>query len=189
MAFQSVSFCEADSRHNQVVVSGNMCGEAESSCLFPALGSSFTITAYLLPLLISQRHSHTEHERHTYNLQLAVLVAWRPFSGFLPCMADTELPVYSPRPIRPRRTDTNPFKCQHKLHLENNKGRVWITLLINSRSQNPSNMPMFFDQDVISGEVHLDIDRPENIKGLTITVSYKPWRVMNHTNEMICGPS
>ncbi|THH15557.1 hypothetical protein EW146_g4933 [Bondarzewia mesenterica] len=85
-------------------------------------------------------------------------------------MADSELPEYSPRTSRPRPAQTNPYNCKHKVSLENSKGRAWVSLLVNSRAQNANHMPLFFDRDVISGEVQVNLDKAESIKGITVTM-------------------
>ncbi|TFY77721.1 hypothetical protein EWM64_g6292 [Hericium alpestre] len=79
-------------------------------------------------------------------------------------MSDHELPEYSARgPL-------NSLSCRHKLVLDGAKERPWLTLYLRSRASSPKSTPLFFDKDVIKGKVLVDLDKPETIKGVSITL-------------------
>ncbi|THU84184.1 hypothetical protein K435DRAFT_733492 [Dendrothele bispora CBS 962.96] len=83
-----------------------------------------------------------------------------------------ELPAYSrriPSAAASSIFSVDPQRFEHSFHLER-KGRKWLTLYVRSRSRNASTPPVFLEGDEISGRVELDLERAENIKGITITV-------------------
>ncbi|KAI0067293.1 hypothetical protein BV25DRAFT_1795158 [Artomyces pyxidatus] len=63
------------------------------------------------------------------------------------------------------------ISLQHTYSLRNNSGRIWLSLLFRSRAQDIKHMPLFFDRDTLTGEVHLDLDKAETLKGLTIGIT------------------
>ncbi|KAK7436992.1 hypothetical protein VKT23_006722 [Stygiomarasmius scandens] len=63
----------------------------------------------------------------------------------------------------------DPQRFEHAFHLER-KGHKWLTLYVRSRSRNATEPPVFLEGDEISGRVELDLDKVENIKGITVAV-------------------
>ncbi|KAI0052249.1 hypothetical protein FA95DRAFT_1483827 [Auriscalpium vulgare] len=59
---------------------------------------------------------------------------------------------------------------EHTFSLKNKNARDWITLVVRNRAQNEKHLPLFFDRDVIAGEIHMDLDKAETLKGVTIGV-------------------
>ena len=59
---------------------------------------------------------------------------------------------------------------EHQRSLETAKGKKWLTLFVKSRANNPSS-PVFFEGDIVSGRVELDLDKAESSREVTVTVS------------------
>lgn len=77
-----------------------------------------------------------------------------------------ELPGYSSS-VTPQRS-TN--RAEHVYFLENNKGRKWLSISVKSRSTSASSLPLYYEKDIITGRVELDLDKSETIKGVVVTV-------------------
>jgi hypothetical protein len=56
--------------------------------------------------------------------------------------------------------------------LERGNNQKWLLLFVRSGSKDASSMPMFFENDDISGRVEIDLDKAESVKSITITVSF-----------------
>lgn len=82
---------------------------------------------------------------------------------------DVELPKYSARPSLGSQGSVE--RSEHVYSLENSKGHKWVSLSVKSRSANPNAPPLFLEGDIITGRVDLDLDKPENIKAVMISVS------------------
>lgn len=61
-------------------------------------------------------------------------------------------------------------RSEHSSSLENGQGRKWLILAVKSRSANAASLPLYYEKDVISGRVELDLDKPETIKGVVVSV-------------------
>ncbi|KAH9481699.1 hypothetical protein JR316_0006226 [Psilocybe cubensis] len=59
---------------------------------------------------------------------------------------------------------------EHHKYLETAKGKKWLSMFVKSRATNPTSLPVFFEGDIISGRVELDIDKAESSKGISITI-------------------
>ncbi|THH15562.1 hypothetical protein EW146_g4934 [Bondarzewia mesenterica] len=62
------------------------------------------------------------------------------------------------------------FRCQHRYSLETSKGRPWVTLTVHSRSPNSNLLPLFFERDIISGSISLDLAKPDSIRSINISI-------------------
>ncbi|TFY55326.1 hypothetical protein EVG20_g9363 [Dentipellis fragilis] len=98
---------------------------------------------------------------------------------------DQEPPPYVPHPRRPRpltlpayslasapsiaQSLSTPYQSEHQYSLENSKGLPWASLHIRSRSPSSHSLPLYFEHDVISGSVSLDLGKPDGIRGVMIT--------------------
>ncbi|KAG9314824.1 hypothetical protein JVU11DRAFT_3917 [Chiua virens] len=60
---------------------------------------------------------------------------------------------------------------QHIVSLEDAKGFKWLTLQVNSRASTPSSIPIFYEGDVVSGQVHFDALKSESIKGISVKMT------------------
>ncbi|KIK55150.1 hypothetical protein GYMLUDRAFT_176063 [Collybiopsis luxurians FD-317 M1] len=58
---------------------------------------------------------------------------------------------------------------EHYFPMERN-GRLWLSLHVRSRAKSASSPPIYTEGDAVSGRVELHFDRPEKIKGITITM-------------------
>ncbi|KAA1477189.1 hypothetical protein DENSPDRAFT_884883 [Dentipellis sp. KUC8613] len=65
---------------------------------------------------------------------------------------------------------STPYQSEHQYSLENSKGLPWASLHIRSRSPSSHSLPLYFEHDVISGSVSLDLGKPDGIRGVMITV-------------------
>ncbi|KZS92454.1 hypothetical protein SISNIDRAFT_510742 [Sistotremastrum niveocremeum HHB9708] len=80
---------------------------------------------------------------------------------------DHELPGYSSA-----RTDRGVLRSEHVYTLETgSKPKAWLLLKVNSKAKDPKSLPLFFDNDKITGKVELDLEKTEHIQGVTLTVS------------------
>jgi len=72
-------------------------------------------------------------------------------------------------------SSTSPIRSEHKYCLTNGKGkgndRPWLTLFVGSRSPKSGFLPFFIGKDSISGTVELDLEKPETIREVKVTVS------------------
>lgn len=75
-----------------------------------------------------------------------------------------ELPSYTPPPIASE-------KSEHTSSLETGKGRKWLVLKVKSRG-NASSLPLYYEKDIISGRVELDLEKGETIKGVVVSVGH-----------------
>lgn len=78
-----------------------------------------------------------------------------------------ELPGYLTNASPQRSAD----RTEHTYSLENSKARKWLVLTVKSRAANATSLPTYYEKDIISGRVELDLDTPETIKGIFVTVS------------------
>jgi hypothetical protein len=71
-------------------------------------------------------------------------------------------------------SSTSPLRSKHQYCLTNGKGkgngRPWLTLCVSSRSPKPKFLPLFIGKDSISGTVELDLEKPETIREVKVTV-------------------
>lgn len=76
-------------------------------------------------------------------------------------------------------SSTSPIRSEHRYCLTNGKGkgadRPWLTLFVNSRSPKPKLLPLFIGKDTISGVVELDLEKPETIREVKVTVCVGFW--------------
>jgi hypothetical protein len=69
-------------------------------------------------------------------------------------------------------TSTPPIRSEHRYCLTKGKDndRPFLTLLVSSRSPRPKLLPLFIGKDSISGTVELDLEKPETIREVKVTV-------------------
>jgi hypothetical protein len=71
-------------------------------------------------------------------------------------------------------SSTQPICSEHQYCLTKCKGkgndRPWLTLFVSSRSPKPKLLPLFIGKDSISGTVELDLEKPETIREVKVTV-------------------
>ncbi|TFK50169.1 hypothetical protein OE88DRAFT_1661768 [Heliocybe sulcata] len=78
---------------------------------------------------------------------------------------DSNLPSYSAQSQGP----PSPIYA-YEYFLEN-KGKTWLKLNVkNLRSTSKSSVPVFFDNEVVTGSVEVSLDKPEGIKSIAITL-------------------
>ncbi len=73
-----------------------------------------------------------------------------------------------------------PSQTVHSYTLNTSRtDRPWLTLRVLSWVQNASSAPVFVESEAIAGHVDLDLDKPDSIKAIIITVriSAKPSNV------------
>ena len=80
----------------------------------------------------------------------------------MPTPKDHELPSYETQQRGP----------EHQRSLERGNNQKWLSLFVRSGAKDASSMPMFFENDDILGRVEIEIDKPESVKGVTISVSF-----------------
>ena len=89
---------------------------------------------------------------------------------------DEQLPSYQAvntgviRATSPPATRGIASRTKHSYSRETGKGKPWLTLNVTSRAVSPKVLPVFRDDDEISGEVKIDLDKPESYKGITVNV-------------------
>lgn len=84
---------------------------------------------------------------------------------------DSELPGYS-EANSSATTAASTARSQKSVSLEDAKGLKWLTLTVNSRASAPNSLPVFYEGEVISGQVDFDVVKSESIKGISIKVNY-----------------
>ena len=69
-------------------------------------------------------------------------------------------------------SSTSAIRSEHRYCLTKGKGngRPFLTLLVSSRSPKPKLLPLFIGKDSISGTVELDLEKPETIREVKVTV-------------------
>ncbi|KAF8489462.1 hypothetical protein F5888DRAFT_1808813 [Russula emetica] len=71
-------------------------------------------------------------------------------------------------------SSTQPICSEHQYCLTKCKGkgndRPWLTLFVSSRSPKPKFLPLFIGKDSISGTVELDLEKPETIREVKVTL-------------------
>jgi len=71
-------------------------------------------------------------------------------------------------------SSASPIRSEHRYYLTNGKGkgndRPWLSLFVSSRSPKPNVLPFFVGKDSISGTVELDLEKPETIREVKVTV-------------------
>jgi hypothetical protein len=83
---------------------------------------------------------------------------------------DEDLPAYTN--IMRHSNHAPAHRSEHTSFLENGKGHKFLTMSVNSRSVDPKSLPLFLERDVISGHVELNLEKPEALKGVIISVSF-----------------
>ncbi|KAA1477188.1 hypothetical protein DENSPDRAFT_808294 [Dentipellis sp. KUC8613] len=86
---------------------------------------------------------------------------------------DSELPSYTRIPSSAdTRGPASTLSTQHRIRLESrdSKTRPWLTLLLRSRAPDAKGLPLYFDRDVIKGKVMVDLEKPETVKGIAVTL-------------------
>ena len=63
------------------------------------------------------------------------------------------------------------YRTKHLYSLETTKRKPWLSLSVSSRAVSARVLPVFRDGDEISGEVKVDLDKPESYKGISVKVS------------------
>ncbi|KAL5486115.1 hypothetical protein ACEPAI_7159 [Sanghuangporus weigelae] len=84
-----------------------------------------------------------------------------------------QLPSYSDantKAASPTASSSAAFRTQHSYSLETGKGKPWLNLNVTSRAVSAKVLPVFRDDDEISGEVKINLDKPESYKGVTINI-------------------
>ncbi|KAH0832895.1 hypothetical protein J3R83DRAFT_11847 [Lanmaoa asiatica] len=87
---------------------------------------------------------------------------------------DSELPGYSEAPSSlavGSGSNTAQEGSQHTLSLQDGKGFKWLTLITSSRASASTSLPIFYEGDVVSGQVDLDVFKSESIKGISVKVT------------------
>ena len=71
-------------------------------------------------------------------------------------------------------SSTSHLRSEHRYCLTKGKGkgndRPWLTLFVSSRSPKPKLLPLFIGNDSISGTVDLNLEKPETIREVKVTV-------------------
>lgn len=85
-----------------------------------------------------------------------------------PAPSVTSLPAYTRR-SRPQtaRRDTT----EHVFDLRNKHNKPWATMTIMSSARGPEHLPTYLEGDRIKGSFKLDLDHPDAILSITVTVS------------------
>jgi NAD-dependent oxidoreductase involved in siderophore biosynthesis len=112
------------------------------------------------------------HEREGHNKSISTdgaSLSFSPFSNLhdhdMPTPTDHELPSYEMQqsPVR---------GPEYQRSLERGNNQKWLTLFVRSGAKDAASMPMFFENDDISGRVEIGLDKAESVKSVTITVSF-----------------
>ncbi|OCH95904.1 hypothetical protein OBBRIDRAFT_809459 [Obba rivulosa] len=77
---------------------------------------------------------------------------------------DSELPSYFDQPRSAAGTE-------HRYQLEDSGGKAWIWMSIKSRAREPHQLPLFYEQDILTGTVEVDFDKTSGAKAVTITAT------------------
>jgi hypothetical protein len=95
---------------------------------------------------------------------------------------DEELPEYMGLQTRtPDVAITRRELTTHETTANTSKGTPWLTLKVRSRARNPTQLPQFWEGDTITGSVDLDLQKPESIVGVTISVRNTFWTYLQGT--------
>ncbi|KAI0319527.1 hypothetical protein OF83DRAFT_1109896 [Amylostereum chailletii] len=62
------------------------------------------------------------------------------------------------------------FITSHAFYLRDGHGRPWMTLSLQSRAQSAKYLPVYCENDAITGELTLDLSGAETLKGITLTL-------------------
>jgi len=86
---------------------------------------------------------------------------------------DSELPGYSEASNTSATTAAlaSTARSQHSVSLEDTKGFKWLALTVNNRASAPNSLPVFYEGEVISGQVDFDVVKSESIKGISIKIT------------------
>ena len=81
------------------------------------------------------------------------------------------LPSSSPSPSRPH----SPTPSEHVFHLtqsgpSSSNSPPWLSLRVRSHAGAGKTHPLYFDRDVVEGTVHLNLDSPQHIIGVSVVV-------------------
>ncbi|KZS92448.1 hypothetical protein SISNIDRAFT_455645 [Sistotremastrum niveocremeum HHB9708] len=79
---------------------------------------------------------------------------------------DQELPSYTPR----RTSDSARSLTEHTYSLSNRHSVPWITLRFKSRASSARLMPVFGAGDQVQGTVELNLERPDHIESIVVTI-------------------
>ena len=63
------------------------------------------------------------------------------------------------------------FQSQHRYSLDTKSGKPWVSFTVHSHSPSSNLLPLFYEHDIITGSVFLDLTKPESIRDIDITVS------------------
>ncbi|EIN10162.1 hypothetical protein PUNSTDRAFT_132267 [Punctularia strigosozonata HHB-11173 SS5] len=58
----------------------------------------------------------------------------------------------------------------HEVHIEDGKGSPWFTLKLRSRARDAKFVPEFWEGDTITGSVELDLQKPDAIVAITVSI-------------------
>ncbi len=102
-------------------------------------------------------------------------------SPFSPLFSGKDTLVSLPSPAGPS-SSTSSIRTQHRYCITNGKGKgndgSWLTLLVSSRSPKSNLLPLFIGKDSVSGIVELELDKPETVREVKVTVCGFP--IMHH---------
>jgi len=89
-------------------------------------------------------------------------------------MEGDQLPGYTPRASSSQAshgTTVRNARSEYTISREDHKGRKWLLLSVKSSAPTPDFLPLFYGGDLISGNVTLDILKPESFKSITAKAS------------------
>ena len=81
----------------------------------------------------------------------------------------------SPSPSRSPSRPPSPTPSEHVFHLTqsgpaSSTSPPWLSLRVRSRARPGKTHPLYFDRDVVEGTVHLNLDSPQHILGVSVVV-------------------
>ncbi|KAF8123480.1 hypothetical protein EV363DRAFT_1228821 [Boletus edulis] len=87
---------------------------------------------------------------------------------------DSELPRYSEAPSSTTAGSSSNdarTRSEHSISLQDSKGFKWLALTVSSRAPTSASPPVFYEGDVVSGQVDLDVLKSESIRGISIKIT------------------
>ncbi|THH11257.1 hypothetical protein EW145_g783 [Phellinidium pouzarii] len=80
----------------------------------------------------------------------------------------SELPTYNRPGTSGHRSNSSRARQSHEYSLHNANGHHWVTLRFKSWAPSAKSLPVFFEDQTVSGQVELDLQKPKSIKSVEV---------------------
>lgn len=103
---------------------------------------------------------------------LSHVITERSREDGLMSMLRGELPAYTQPGSSTGHEHVSRERQIHTYHLQNGNKVPWATLRMKSRAPSARSLPIYFEGQSVTGQVELDLRKPERIKAVIVSVSY-----------------